>query len=134
MELEELVMIKINVESTQIPIEIGELKVTIDATAEWEAKYKKLKEDFDKKTAAISKKTEDGSLKIETADKQYYDLAGKSIDALLGEGTAEHLLSISPNPRILSGCYFSIKNALDAELDLMLVGVHKEKINRYLKG
>ncbi|EPH91624.1 hypothetical protein D922_02665 [Enterococcus faecalis 06-MB-DW-09] len=127
-------MIKINVESTQIPIEIGGLNVTIDATAEWEAKYKKLKEDFDKKTAAISKKTEDGSLTTETADKQYFNLAGKSIDAILGEGTAKHLLTISPNPRILSGCYLSIRNALDNELDLMLVGVHKEKINRYLKG
>lgn len=127
-------MIKINVESTQIPIEIGELKVTIDATAEWEAKYTKLKENFDKKRETISKKTADGSLKVEAADKQYFQLVEKSIDSILGEGVYQHLLAISPNPRIIAGYYLTITEALDAELIMMTIGPYKEKIDRYLKG
>ena len=127
-------MVKINVKSTQIPIEIGELKVTIDATAEWEAKYTKLKETFDKKRETISKKTEDGSLKTETADKQYFQLVEKSIDSILGEGVYQHLLSISPNPRIIAGYYLTITEALDAELIMMTLGPYAEKIDRYLKG
>ncbi|MCL1924211.1 MAG: hypothetical protein FWF50_01345 [Defluviitaleaceae bacterium] len=101
--------LKINLESTVIPIEIGDLKFEINVTDEnysvFNQVFSKFLEDIESLSEA---ETEDLEL-IKEKQKLVYD-------ALLGEGAFEKIYAISPSVIVTTGVLTKVIEHLEAEV------------------
>lgn len=101
--------IKINLESTKIPVEIGDLKFEIDVDD-------KLYDNFVRKFNSFLNEIE----KMKSDENQTLDFVKNSLknlyDNLLGLGTYEKIYSQMPNTAFMTKTLFALINDLDKVL------------------
>nr|WP_315528425.1 hypothetical protein [Carnobacterium maltaromaticum] len=124
--------IKIQTKNTVIPIEIGELEFSFDATDENVKKFRKsylsMKNEFIELQEKL-KKDEDEEL----ADAESKGIIKRAFDSNLGEGAFEKIFNITPSLYALTGYYIELTNCLFEELAELTQVKKKAKTAKYLK-
>ena len=93
--------IKIDLQSTVIPIEIGEFKFEVDMTDEKEKAFKAKLDNFLKQAADLDEQKPEDEEKLK-------ELLNEIYDSLLGEGSFDKLYSSASNLGILSGVFVQL--------------------------
>ncbi|WP_461198555.1 hypothetical protein [Enterococcus sp. N249-2] len=126
-------MVKIQVKTTQLPIEIGEHIFYIDTSEKGAEAFWELVAGYAEKSSKITKKLEKEQLKAETADRKAQEELEKVIENLLGPGAFDKLFELSPDYTLISEYYMEICSAVGKE-----IGGRKkqffDKMQRYLAG
>ena len=113
--------IKINVESTVIPVEIGDLKFQIDVSDEHYAVFSKAFDVFLEDMSRLSaEEEEDLALLREKQEKIY--------NTLLGEGAFESIYRLVPSIAHTTGILKQIVDHLEEEITQRLTGQSIKKI------
>ena len=112
--------IKINLESTKIPVEIGDLKFEIDVTDE---KYEAFIKNFNAFLTQMESLDEEKSEDIAHLKK----LVEKIYDDLLGMGAYEKIYTMMPNISFVASTLVSIVTQLVEEMNKRMEPVAKPK-------
>ncbi|MFZ4844543.1 hypothetical protein ACOYX7_02780 [Enterococcus casseliflavus] len=126
-------MVKIQVKTTQLPIEIGEHTFYIDTSEKGAEAFWKLVAGYAEKSSKITKKLKKKQIKPETAKRNAHEALEKVIDDLLGPGAFDKLFELSPEYIFISEYYMEICSAVGEALG----GRKKqyfEKMQHYLEG
>ena len=102
--------IKISLQSTKIPVEIGELKFEIDINDE---KYEQFVQEFNRFLSEIESLDED---KIEDLE-QLKSMVKDIYERLLGEGSYTAVYNEMPNIAMVSSVFVHIVEQLKQEMD-----------------
>ncbi|KYG28179.1 DUF6673 family protein [Alkalihalobacillus trypoxylicola] len=122
--------IKINTQKTEIPVQLGELTFTIDASDESMNKLNKTYKQFKEEAQSMQSK-ENYEEDLEQSRKM---LKG-AYDALLGKGSFEEVYNQTPSLLLLADYFVQICESLDEEFKKM--GIKKsqaDKAKKYLKN
>ena len=93
--------IKIELQSTIIPVEIGAFKFEVNMTDEKEKAFKAQLDDFLKQASELDETKLEDETKLKELLKQMYD-------DLLGEGSFDKMYNSAPNIGILSGVFIQL--------------------------
>ena len=117
--------IKVNLETTVIPVEIGDLKFEIDVTDE---KYEEYVQSFNAFLDDVSEldETESEDLKLlKEKQKHVYDV-------LLGEGAFESIYELAPSIMITTGILTQVVEQLEKEVMKRLEGKTVNTTTKFL--
>ena len=118
--------IKINLESTKIPVEIGDLNFEINVTDEKFDTFSKHFQDFLNNVQALDEQNEEDQNKLKPLVKSIHD-------ELLGLGSFELVYEKVPNVTFVAGILIKIVSQLTEEMDKRIMptnqmnNVHKIK-------
>lgn len=113
--------IKISLESTIIPVEIGDLKFEIDVTDE---KYEAFTNNFNVFLKEIVTLDEESSEDIEKLKV----LVQKLYDELLGDGSYEQIYTKMPNISFVAGTLANIVTQLAKEMEKRIIPTTPAKV------
>ena len=120
--------IKINLESTVIPVEIGDLKFQIDVTDETYERYVQAFNSFLDDVSELDETTSEDLTLLKAKQRNVYDV-------LLGEGAFESIYELAPSVVITTGILTQVVEQLEKEMMKRLDGrsikaVPKKKITK----
>lgn len=115
--------IKIQTQTTQIPIEIGEVTLHFDMSDENIDKLFRAQETFEKDIAKVDKDDIEGLKEI----------LRKTYDLLLGEGSFDKVYTLSPSVVILTQYFWSIYEGIVEEVEKRAGKTKMQKVEKYLQ-